>query len=402
MALRGHSGQARQGSDIPEVISLTPAARGSFRRMSTALRSQLSPHTRPDRRPYPRPPTWTCLVESVLSNSRCGDDPGRPRNRASSIELPYPWRLPGSNPIVGSVPPRVEGIPQRHNGFSKNSNSSASARRPSIMRPDTLRSAPRDTGRGTCGRANAARLAVIARRTGDGFDVGEVYSELAVGNRTSTRPRKHHPMPSLTPRRLFLIQSGRAALGLSVLPLAACSRPQRSTRESGENPPTALIAELEAQIPPVLAAAQVPGLSIAIVRDARNVWSRGFGVRNSVSKARVDTDTLFEVGSVSKTVFAYAVMKLCEKGVLDLDRPLTNYVSERWIDGDPRFGQITARHVLSHTSGLQNWRSKEEPLRIDFTPGSRWEYSGEGYSYLQLVVAHLTGRVSTDNLRDVV
>ena len=51
--------------------------------------------------------------------------------------------------------------------------------------------------------------------------------------------------------------------------------------------------------------------------------------------------------------------------------------------------------TLSHTSGLQNWRSKEEPLRIHFTPGSRWQYSGEGYSYLQLVVAHLTGRVST-------
>ena len=88
-------------------------------------------------------------------------------------------------------------------------------------------------------------------------------------------------------------------------------------------------------------------------------------------------------------------LKLSEKGILDLDLPLTNYVSERWIEGDPRFSQITARHVLSHTSGLQNWRGKDEPLRIHFTPGSRWQYSGEGYSYLQLVVAHRTGRVST-------
>lgn len=204
-------------------------------------------------------------------------------------------------------------------------------------------------------------------------------------------------MPSRTPRRLFLIQSGRTALGLSLLPLAACSHQPDARRESEEDDLTDLTSELEAQIPSLLAAAHVPGLSIAIVRDGRVAWSRGFGVTNSISKIPVDTDTLFEAGSVSKTVFAYAVMKLCEKGILDLDRPLTNYVSERWIEGDPRFSQITARHVLSHTSGLQNWRSKAEPLRIHFTPGSRWQYSGEGYSYLQLVVAHLTGRVSTQS-----
>lgn len=202
-------------------------------------------------------------------------------------------------------------------------------------------------------------------------------------------------MPSRTPRRLFLVQSGRTALGLSLLPLAACSRPPDARRESEEDAPTVLTADLEAQIPSLLAAAHVPGLSIAIVRDARVVWNRSFGVKNSISKAPVDTDTLFEAGSVSKTVFAYAVMKLVEKGLLDLDTPLTKYAPERWIKDDPRFSQITAGHVLSHTSGLQNWRSQEEPLRIHFTPGSRWQYSGEGYSYLQLVVAHLTGRVST-------
>jgi CubicO group peptidase (beta-lactamase class C family) len=96
-------------------------------------------------------------------------------------------------------------------------------------------------------------------------------------------------------------------------------------------------------------------------------------------------------------VFAYAVVKLHEKGVLDLDTPLTTYISERWIADDPRFDQITARHVLSHTGGLQNWRSTKNPLRMHFAPGSRWLYSGEGYSYLQLVVAHLTGRVSAES-----
>ena len=122
-------------------------------------------------------------------------------------------------------------------------------------------------------------------------------------------------------------------------------------------------------------------------------WSRGFGVKSSTTGGGVDENTVFEAGSVSKTVFAYAVLKLVEKEVIALDTPLTRYVSDRWIKSDPRLDQITARHILSHTGGFQNWRSNKEPLHIQFAPGERWEYSGEGYSYLQLVVSSLTGRV---------
>ncbi len=202
--------------------------------------------------------------------------------------------------------------------------------------------------------------------------------------------------PHRSSRRRFLVRGGGAVVGASLLPLAACSDSGRSTTEPQAQVPAALTSELEAQIPSLLRSARVPGLSIAIVRNGRLAWARGFGVKSSGSNDPVDENTLYEAGSVSKTVFAYAVMKLCEKGVLDLDRPLASYVSDRWLD-DPRFEQVTARHVLSHTSGLQNWRSAEEPLRIHFDPGTQFLYSGEGYSYLQLVVAHLTGRVSTES-----
>jgi CubicO group peptidase (beta-lactamase class C family) len=203
---------------------------------------------------------------------------------------------------------------------------------------------------------------------------------------------------SRLPRRAFIVQGGRTALGVLLLPLSACSRPPQAASTSADDAAlAALITELEAQIPSLLAAAQVPGLSIAIIRNAQVAWSRGFGVTSSATPKPVVTDTVFEAGSVSKTVFAYAVMKLSERGILGLDTPLTTYVSERWIEGDPRFNQITARQVLSHTTGLQNWRSKEDPLRLHFDPGSKWQYSGEGYSYLQLVVAHLTGRVITQS-----
>lgn len=156
------------------------------------------------------------------------------------------------------------------------------------------------------------------------------------------------------------------------------------------------VAELEAQIPRLMADAAVPGVSIALVRDAQILWARGFGVMNSASKEPVGNETVFPVGSMSKPVFAYAVLKLCEAGVIGLDVPLTKYSPVRVIGGDQRLDRMTARHVLSHTGGFQNWRSSTEPLSIHFDPGTQWLYSGEGYSYLQSVVTHLTGSVNTN------
>ena len=77
--------------------------------------------------------------------------------------------------------------------------------------------------------------------------------------------------------------------------------------------------------------------------------------------------------------------------MLELDAPLTRYTSDIFVKNEPRLKEITARRVLSHTTGLPNWRSKEDPLRINFPPGSKWSYSGEGYHYLQSVVTRLVG-----------
>jgi CubicO group peptidase (beta-lactamase class C family) len=82
------------------------------------------------------------------------------------------------------------------------------------------------------------------------------------------------------------------------------------------------------------------------------------------------------------------------KGVLDLDAPLTKYTARR-VTSDPRVELITARHVLNHTTGFPNWRQGKE-LPIEFTPGSRNQYSGEGFSYLQAVVEEITGKSFVD------
>ena len=138
----------------------------------------------------------------------------------------------------------------------------------------------------------------------------------------------------------------------------------------------------------------VPGLAIALIRDSKVAWTRGFGTKDRGSGVLVDHSTVFEAASMSKPVFAYVVMKACEKGVLNLDTPLVKYTRQRFLEGDPRLDLITARHVLSHTSGFQDIRSGDKPLKIHFNPGEKWMYSGEGYFYLQAVMTGLTGQVN--------
>jgi len=193
-------------------------------------------------------------------------------------------------------------------------------------------------------------------------------------------------------RRKFLADSGRAALLTSLLSMPALTQGHQTFAKSKRNTAwDSFIDDLEQQIPKVMKETVVPGLSIVIVKDAKLAWRRAFGVKDNTSKRPVDDGTVFEAASMTKPVFAYAVMKLCEKGVMNLDTPLTKYTPDRFLQGDSRLDLITARHVLSHTSGFQDWRSEKEPLKIHFTPGEKWLYSGEGYSYLQSVVAHVTG-----------
>jgi CubicO group peptidase (beta-lactamase class C family) len=195
-------------------------------------------------------------------------------------------------------------------------------------------------------------------------------------------------------RRDFVANVGQAALGLPLFSLAGCAQAAPQTKW------TDLIADLDKRLPALLArATTVPAVSMVLVADAKVIWRGACGVKDFVSKVPIDHDTIFEAGSVSKTVFAYAILKLCEKGVMDLDTPLTHYTPDRFLKGDPRLDLITARYVLSHRTGFPNWRSKKEPLAIQFTPGERWSYSGEGYNYLQSVMTHLTGHVDTNDCK---
>src|SRR5262245_33156119 len=202
-------------------------------------------------------------------------------------------------------------------------------------------------------------------------------------------------------RREFLVESGRAALGASALLLSACSSPASSSRAPSA-PKDAFLESLvgywETGIPQWLNESKMPAVSIALVRDGQLAWRRAFGVKDTGTNEPVDLDTLFAACSDTKPVFGYGVLKLAEKGVLNLDTPLTKYTSRR-VTADPRVEMITARHVLNHTTGFPNWRQGKD-LPIEFTPGSQYQYSGEGFSYLQSVVAEITGKSFEDFMRD--
>jgi CubicO group peptidase (beta-lactamase class C family) len=152
-----------------------------------------------------------------------------------------------------------------------------------------------------------------------------------------------------------------------------------------------LTSRLERVIPRLMEEGDVPGLSLALVRDSKISWRWSFGVKNADTKEPVRDDTVFEAASLSKPVFAYAVLKLVDAGKLELDKPLAAYLPEPYVRDDERVKLITARIVLDHTTGFQNEAGPGRPLKIHFTPGDRFSYSGAGFLYLQAVVERITG-----------
>lgn len=140
----------------------------------------------------------------------------------------------------------------------------------------------------------------------------------------------------------------------------------------------------------MMAEHHVPGLSMATVRGDEPPVCITFGVSDVRSGRPVDAATVFEAASLSKPVAAFVAMTLVRDGVLSLDQPLARYAPqymERILDAQA----ITARHVLSHTSGLPNWRSDSYPLRVYYPPGDRFSYSGEGFVYLQRAIEQIRG-----------
>jgi CubicO group peptidase (beta-lactamase class C family) len=136
---------------------------------------------------------------------------------------------------------------------------------------------------------------------------------------------------------------------------------------------------------------EIPGAAFAAFKDGKISYQKTYGVENNYTKERVTQNTLFEVASITKPVFAFAVLRLYEKGIIDLDKPLYEYLPFKSIEKYKYFKLLTARIVLSHKTGLPNWGWNQK-LEFKFKPGTAFGYSGEGYEYLKRVVEKVTNK----------
>jgi D-alanyl-D-alanine-carboxypeptidase/D-alanyl-D-alanine-endopeptidase len=192
---------------------------------------------------------------------------------------------------------------------------------------------------------------------------------------------------------------GACRVGRAQSPDAAITRLDGTTIDK-----TALTARIEA----LTRAGNLHGLTVTIFNDAEKVYSRAFGAASVPAGKPLRTDTEIYGASLSKAVFSVLVMKLVEQRVLDLDKPLQDYVSEplwqnrgkSWhedlhdLRSDPRYTKITTCMSMSHTTGLPGWRwfEPDQKLHIHFDPGAQFAYSGEGMTLLQIVVEKIMGK----------
>jgi CubicO group peptidase (beta-lactamase class C family) len=147
------------------------------------------------------------------------------------------------------------------------------------------------------------------------------------------------------------------------------------------------------------------GLAIAVIDDGKVAYVHSYGVRNAKGDP-LQTDTVMYGASLTKTVFAYTVMKLVDQGRIgldtpiadDLDKPLVEYDTNaiypdkygpyKDLASDPRWKLITPRMALTHSTGFANfwWLEPDQKLRIHYDPGTRFAYSGEGLILLQFAI----------------
>lgn len=179
--------------------------------------------------------------------------------------------------------------------------------------------------------------------------------------------------------------------------------------------------ELDKKIPILLQKFMVPGAAIAIIEDGELVLQKAYGFADVGKGEKVTTQTGFNIDSISKTIAAWGVMKLVEEGKIDLDAPAENYIT-RWKLPESDFDskKVTVRRLLSHTAGLSlhgypGWTANDRlstieesldgrnngPGRVEMIikPGTKWKYSGGGYTILQLIVEEVTGQKFEDYMQ---
>ena len=156
-------------------------------------------------------------------------------------------------------------------------------------------------------------------------------------------------------------------------------------------------AESKERIKDIISQARIPLIQIAYT-NGKQILNYEISSNDSI-KSRTDYSTVFQAASLSKPVFAYIVMKMVQKGEINLDEPLVNYTDARRFVNREYASKLTARIVLSHKSGLPNWAASpsssewpESKINFKFKPDSAFSYSGEAFALLQRAVENIKGK----------
>ncbi|MEA2000678.1 MAG: serine hydrolase domain-containing protein [Actinomycetota bacterium] len=192
--------------------------------------------------------------------------------------------------------------------------------------------------------------------------------------------------------------TGVVVLLLLLLVSLPCGHPVLAQQENPQEPALrntepleAVVADLESYIPEQMDESGVPGLAVALIRGGQVAWTAGFGIANRITGTPVTHETAFEVASNSKVVTAYAALRLVDQRRLQLDAPLAASLETRWLPTSGYAGEVTLRHLASHSSGLPDNDLLPVNKSIAFQPGSAFAYSGVGFLYLQEAVEQVTG-----------
>ena len=167
---------------------------------------------------------------------------------------------------------------------------------------------------------------------------------------------------------------------------------------------------------------KVPGVSIAVVENGQLRWAKGYGVANTKTGAKVDVNTLFQAGSISKPLAALSALHLYQNGRINLDEDVNTYL-KGWQIPDSEFTEIekvSIRRLLTHTAGMTvhgfpgyqqddefpeittvlNGKGNTPGIVVDMLPGSQWRYSGGGYTVMEKVVEDVSGMPLEDYMAE--
>jgi len=128
---------------------------------------------------------------------------------------------------------------------------------------------------------------------------------------------------------------------------------------------------------------RIPALAVGYLENGEVKLMRVFGQLRAGVPA--PADAVFNVASVTKTITAMVTLSLVNAGKWKLDDPVAHYFTDPDVKDDPRSGRLTTRDILTHRTGFPNWRSElpDGKLAFQFDPGTRYQYSGEGFEYLR-------------------